>query len=304
MIGERLLTGIGHWFDERTVSQVFEPLIADWQRECGDAAGLSRAWCLARGGACLALTIALTWPRLLVAPLPRDGRRRAAMLTLAFIASGTALAATPLLAVAPVITADLLPAALAMAIPLAPLPAAILIARLPLPRWQQRVATARAATVCALVLVPLAGWITPSANQRWRHDVYAALDGPASSVHVPRGVRELSIGELAAQHAPADMLAADVHARPTELHGRLSLMLLPLTMAVMGVAAAGVAHRGMPGALFWWLVGAGAWIGSSRVGSPGFAAAWLPHVALAAMAVLMHMRSRSPLAPAAAEPQK
>lgn len=317
MPGDRLLTWIRDWFDEGTVHRVFEPMVADWQRECRGAAGAQRLRSLIRGYACLALTALLTWPRVFAARLPHAASLTSALLTMIFIAGGAAIAMVPYAFVAPLLTTDLLPSAVAMAIPLAPVPVAVLLARRGLPRWQQRVAVMRVAIGCALVMIPLAGWLTPSANQRWREDVYAVLYGPAARAHVPRGPRELSVQELVAPRAPADLTTRETHSRATELHARLSVVALPVTMAALGLAAAATATASTPAigalfwsaigagvrmasaasplaarALFWWLVGAGVWTVGANIGAPDVASAWLPHGVALSLAIALHWRAR------------
>ena len=62
MPGTRLLAFARRWFPPSTVSSVFEPLVADWQRELDEAAGASpvrRAMIVLRGLLAFASTLAL-----------------------------------------------------------------------------------------------------------------------------------------------------------------------------------------------------------------------------------------------------
>src|SRR5688500_17786490 len=70
MIGNRLLQLARAWFDETTVSRVFEPLIADLQRECTEASGLQRRLCHIRGVIYFAISFAVAMPKQVQRRLP------------------------------------------------------------------------------------------------------------------------------------------------------------------------------------------------------------------------------------------
>lgn len=56
--GSRLLAFARLWFDESTIVRVFEPLVADWQRDCGEARPIFR-WMLRYLAGAAAFLVAL-----------------------------------------------------------------------------------------------------------------------------------------------------------------------------------------------------------------------------------------------------
>ena len=52
------------WFPPSTVSSVFEPLVADWQRQWHDATPAQRRWINVEGFAAFATTTVMMTPRL------------------------------------------------------------------------------------------------------------------------------------------------------------------------------------------------------------------------------------------------
>lgn len=76
-IAPRALAFASLWFDDTTVHRVFEPLIADWDRECAEATREKKWLALARGGGSFALTCVMLAPRAFVlAQLPAETNRR------------------------------------------------------------------------------------------------------------------------------------------------------------------------------------------------------------------------------------
>ena len=76
MPGDRLLRFVRRWFDKGTVAIVFEPLVADWQREYQAALGWRRGACLVRGYAALVQSIGIIGSRAVareaLTPIGRD----------------------------------------------------------------------------------------------------------------------------------------------------------------------------------------------------------------------------------------
>src|SRR5688500_20121589 len=67
--GSRLLAFASQWFDEGTVARVFEPLLADYQREWAETSRWGRAWTRVRGTAAFVIAVVALTPRaMLVTP--------------------------------------------------------------------------------------------------------------------------------------------------------------------------------------------------------------------------------------------
>src|SRR6187455_2033701 len=77
-ITSRALAFASRWFDERTVVRVFEPLIADWQREWQDSAQPQRAWVSTRGLLAFACAAMISLPHVVATPTPHLLTRRVA----------------------------------------------------------------------------------------------------------------------------------------------------------------------------------------------------------------------------------
>ena len=70
MPGTRLLALVSRWFEPAIVAGVFEPLVADWQREWQAAPRAARVMVRARGTIAFILTALRLAPHLALAPLP------------------------------------------------------------------------------------------------------------------------------------------------------------------------------------------------------------------------------------------
>src|SRR3954468_18090903 len=69
-IMSRAFVFAANWFDQRTVHQTFEPLIADWQREWQDAPA-RRRWRVTIGGwLAFVAAVMVCSPRVLRTPVP------------------------------------------------------------------------------------------------------------------------------------------------------------------------------------------------------------------------------------------
>jgi len=227
--GTRLLAFTRLWFDERVIGCVFEPLVADWQREFSNAARGRRRLINARARLAFAFTVIVIAPRLVVTPgtfrtrplLPAGGFWfvTSGLLTLPFVREDVPLRFLWLL----------LPASLTLMLPFAILPAIDALRRdgeEPTPADRRAALTLVAIAVCGVAIGQ--GWLTPAANQRWRNQVASERNGrPTVTSH---GVREVTTSEL---------IAGDVALRPVlhgtprmrELNMRLSLALLPAVLA-------------------------------------------------------------------------
>lgn len=228
MPGTRLLAAARRWFPPSTVSSVFEPLAADWQRECADAAPTRRRLINARGRLAFLFTAIMMTPRLALAPMSFRTRPLAlaagfwlvtSCLPLPFYFQDTP---RPLLWL-------LLPSSLTLMLPFAILPAIEAFRRdgeTPAPSERRAVLALVTAAVIGVAMGH--GWITPAANQRWRNDVASELNGRPSVVY--RGVREMTTTELIAGDA-SQTTALSGTPRVRELNMRVVLAALPAVLA-------------------------------------------------------------------------
>ena len=94
--GSRLLAFASRWFDATTVARVFEPLVADWQREWRDAPPGRQAWVRVRGGCGFAIAAITVAPSvLLLTQLPAATTRRVLARVIIFTATLSALLTVP-----------------------------------------------------------------------------------------------------------------------------------------------------------------------------------------------------------------
>jgi len=226
--GTRLLAFACLWFDERTVSTVLEPLVADWQRQWDDATPAQRRWINAKGFAAFTATTVMMTPRL----APESGSLRVRPLVVA----GGFWFVTTVLLMLPFVREGLplwslwllLPANLTLMLPFAILPAIDFMRR----DGEEPTATDRTQ---ALILVVVAvcgvaigqGWLTPVANQRWREVVSFQMTG--SPAPPARGLKEVTTSELIARGSTVPAHSGTPRVR--ELSMRATLAALPAVLA-------------------------------------------------------------------------
>ena len=236
-----LLRFARRWFDERTVANVFEPLLADHQREWLEAPHARRAWIAMRTAAAFLVALAWVLPRTVLAtPTPAPVARRVVSRVVVFTIGCAFLISIPmLLEIDPMwlrgtLVLYALPAAIAFALPFAvsaPVDA-IRGDEALLPHVQRAAAVKLAAAGC-LAMFLLLGWGGSAPNQQWRIHMWRAIaaDRPAPQ----KGVRELTIVELIT--APALATAHEAYPRremvQREINNRFSLILLPIAMVWM-----------------------------------------------------------------------
>lgn len=232
---DTVLRFLRRWFDERTVTGVFEPLLADHQREWLEAPASARLWIAMRTAAVLLISIVRLTPRtLLLTPTPPSTTRRIIARMIIFISVVSALTVIPFLTefneVGPVRLAWLLmwlvPGAVVLAFPFAMGFAVDGVRRHARATPAERIAMVRAAIVGVVFMIVLGGWIVPAANQQFR------LTVKADPWHPPaRGARELTTPQLitAPWLARAEVFAYQV-AVQRELHNRASLAVLPVVL--------------------------------------------------------------------------
>ena len=230
MPGTRLLRFARQWFPPSTVSGVFEPLVADWQRQWSDATPAQRPWINGKGFAAFAATTAVMTPRLALRSEAFRARplvlaatfwfATSMLLTLPFIKDGVPLNSLWLL----------LPASLTLMLPFSILPAIDAMRR---DGEEPTAADRRGALVLVIVAVCGVaigqGWLTPVANQYYRNEMMSQMNGHPSVAY--RGVREMTTSELiAGERSSIPRLSGNTE-RVRELNMRLSLGLLPAVLA-------------------------------------------------------------------------
>ena len=232
---QTLLAWAGRWFDRRTVSDVFEPLVADWQREWLDAPVARRRWITARATAAFAVAALTVAPRALIfTPTPPSTLRRVLSRMIIFVSVVSGLMMIPFLSELRTIAPGrlawllmwLLPSTALLAFPFAMGFVVDGVRRHAKPTQAERMTVLRTALVAVAVTVVLGGWIVPAANQQFR------LTVKADPWHPPaRGARELTTPQLiqAPWLARAEGLARS-EAIQRELHNRASLAVLPLVL--------------------------------------------------------------------------
>lgn len=203
--GTRALAFAARWFDQATVSSVFEPLIADWQREWREASGAARFGVRIRGGAALLISVIAASPRLWFTPWPASTLRRVMTRAAIWTTIFTALNVAPFLVdlrgkvdagVFPYLLILLLPQAMAVAFPIAISTIVDLIRTAREPNCEERIAAVKVAIASVTLMSILCGWAFPAANQQFRATTSRAISGIAHHPGPARGLKELSIVEL------------------------------------------------------------------------------------------------------------
>jgi hypothetical protein len=169
-LGKRLLAIATRWFDRTTVTNVFEPLVADWQREWIDAQGESRVRRLrvAIGGALgLALTALRCAARDVAEPSPSPAAAAiacatagvaAVALTVVFLATMAAFGPSPRRMPLDLLLIVMVPQAVSVGLAPAMLPSLLMLRRSPRISWRRGGQVIAAGFSLALVM---AAWIIP-----------------------------------------------------------------------------------------------------------------------------------------------
>ena len=223
------------WFDERTVANVFEPLLADHQREWLAASPAARLRIAIRTAT--AFIVALLWlsPRaVLFMPTPASITRRMVARMILFMSVVSGLLLIPMLTelrqVHPARLAWLflllLPSTKLLAFPFAMGFTVDGVRRRARPTPGERVAMLRAAILAVVLMIVLGGWIVPATNQQFRLTVWGDRTPPPA-----HGARELTTTQLIQTPwlARAEGLTRP-EAIQRELHNRASLAVLPLIL--------------------------------------------------------------------------
>jgi hypothetical protein len=225
MPGTRLLSFARLWFPPSTVSSVFEPLVADWQREWSDATPAQRQWVDVKGLAAFAVTLAMMTPRLILAPSSFSARP--------FVVAGGFWLLMSFVLLIPFLLQNgpldlvwlVLPSCLTAMLPFAMLPAMDAIRRegdVSTPQERRAVIALAGLAVCGVVL---GQWVTPVASQTFRNEAMSRMNGRPSVAW--KGVRDRTTLDLIAGEGST----IPTPARTRELASRATLALLPAVLA-------------------------------------------------------------------------
>jgi hypothetical protein len=244
-ITSRALAFASRWFDEATVARVFQPLVADWQREWQDAPA-SRRWSTLLSGlwAFIVATI-VTFPRIVLTPAPPTVMNRVVARVARFTLLGSAVLVAPFVLGLPgawlpaSMVLFVVPQALTAVFPFAMVPAVDAIRRHEaLPPYVERGVVTKVGLAAVLLMMVFHGWVTPAANQAWRRAaLQASLDDDRPGRQVPpglpaRGMHELTTIELIVD--PSHAYAGDIiyggraAELRRELNNRVSFAVLPV----------------------------------------------------------------------------
>lgn len=240
-------------FGDDAAHRVFEPLVADWQREWAALPnGLPRLRSWLSGGVALVITAALTFVEA-AAPWRHDAdvRRPTTRIITAFAAVGILILMAPFLRYlhdplrGTLLLALIAPSSLPLALAFALLPAAMYCGSAPAGVSRAFRRLYLVGLVCAVVALVLAlvGWLSPIANQAWRETIVGRPLG--------RSIRELLLPELWRGDAFVEQGAQNLGA---ELRIRLVLVFAwPASLAIFGWRLGRRRRTAGAGAMtFWW----------------------------------------------------
>ena len=235
-ITSRALAFASRWFDPATVSRVFEPLVADWQREWIDAPRGRRSVVHMKGFLSFCVAIVVSTPLLVRTrapkPLTDQVARRIAITT----GLGTAVLTLPLVReIEPweqrLLILFVIPQAMTFAFPFAMVSAVDAIRNFAgVGPYVARGTAAKLAAGAVLFMFFMQGWVVPAANQAWREGTFHPPAEPA------RGLRELSTlellasTELATSYEPGTNEFQKANNIRRELNNRAALSVLPVLL--------------------------------------------------------------------------
>jgi hypothetical protein len=230
----RALAFASKWFDATTVAAVFEPLVADWQREWQEASPAGRTRVSLRGLAAFLCAVIVSVPQIVGTTAPSSVTNHVATRIARFTFPAATLLIMPLVLnmeaswLSGIRILLIVPQALVLAFPFAMVGAVDAIrGHEALPPHVERAVVTKLAMIAVALMVVFHGWVSPAANQAWRTNL-----APAGMTAPARGVRELTTMELindpsrayASETTNAWSRAAMIR---RELNNRAHLALLP-----------------------------------------------------------------------------
>lgn len=221
------------WFDHGTITRVFEPLIADWQREWQDAAPASRARITARGLTAFLCAVIVSSPQIVLTAAPRNVTDRVAISMTRFTAFASLLGVVPYAMDMQstgwrgVLLLFIVPSAITAVFPFSMIGAVDAIRRHePLPSHVERALVAKLAVVAVLFMIVFGGWVVPHANQAFRRG--ATPQGPVPGMRELTTLQLLTDPTLLAEHEPFTGGADRATRIQRELNNRAALMIAPV----------------------------------------------------------------------------
>jgi hypothetical protein len=242
--GVQSLAFAARWFDPATVARVFEPLIADWQREWQTARPAQRPWVRVRGLAAFAIATLVSSPAIVTTPPPPALMRRLIARIALFVAIVSTLLVIPILTDMPSLSRavllslllSLIPSGAVLALPFSMMLAVDVIRRQPDLAPHVARATALRLAISAVIFMAIGhGFVVPAANQQFRlissRELIAAQGAvsPRGYAGPMPGLRERSTIELltdADRQEPARR-GSRAGAIRSELTNRAVLALMP-----------------------------------------------------------------------------
>ena len=302
-----LLRFARQWFDERTVTSVFEPLLADHQRMWMDAPPAARFRVSLKTIAAFASAFLWTAPRVvMLTPAPPSTTRRILSRIIIFTSIATAVLTMPIVYAmreAPwqtvlVLAFFLLPSIMVTVLPFAMPWVVDGLRRHRAATQAERIIALRTAFVCVAFAFVFVGWAMPMANQAYRE-----ASAPEGMRPPLRGARELTLTELAF-HPPLRMQdGRNPKEIRREINSRLVLAVLPaVVLWVRWGAHSGPRRRWLSPlplpletalgfVAFFWLYLASIAI-EPRLGMRAGSGMWLAPIALIAAGILRSVLSR------------
>jgi hypothetical protein len=231
-ITSRALAFASRWFDPVTVSRVFDPLIADWQREWLDTSPTRRTGVVVRGFAAFLCAVIVSTPSLMRTHAPASVTNRVAIRMSRFIALASLPLIYPFLAQSGwsvVLLAAVVPQAITVVFPLSMIGAVDAIRRYErLAPHVERALAAKLGFVALLFMLAFHGFVVPAANQAFREGV--SLGRPVPGVRELTTYQLISDPAMAAAHEPYTGGADRATRIQRELNSRATLALIPLVL--------------------------------------------------------------------------
>lgn len=236
MPGTRLLALVSRWFEPAIVAGVFEPLVADWQREWQAAPRAARVMVRARGTIAFILTALRLAPHLALAPLPAPLPGLLMVSVLAVCAAGLAcllgllwltwqdapIPRSTWLLLLPALFTAFLPFAVAVGVD-------VIRGHHAWPEHVQRRAVGKLLAVVTLWMVIGGGWLAPGLGQQWRNALDSANAG--QEIAPLTRVSGLSTHQLFSATHPRVHPLIRQGDRRREVENRVLLILLPILFA-------------------------------------------------------------------------
>lgn len=252
-ITSRALAFASRWFDRQTVARVFDPLVADWQREWIDAPHATRWIVHVKGVIAFCVAAMISTPAFVRVRAPKALTDQIARRVAIGATIGTVIVMWPFVSeMSPlshrgVMMLAVIPQALTIVFPFALVSGVDAIRRFDgLESHTARATVSKLALLGVLFVFFFHGWVTPAANQVFRErSLEASIRAQGNTIAIERfehtrgpvpGVREMSNSELLARLLRADDSEARTYPYLTatslqiEINNRAAIALLPVLL--------------------------------------------------------------------------